>query len=113
MNKTLVIRRCAVGLSVTAVLLAGCENMSEREKGTVQGGAIGAVGGAVISAATGGNAGTGAAIGGAVGAIAGNLWSKKQEDRRKQMEQATAGTGVDVTRTADNQLKINVPNDVS
>ena len=113
MNKHLVIRRCAVGLSAAAVLLAGCENMSEREKGTAQGAGIGAVGGAVISAATGGKAGTGAVIGGAVGAIAGNLWSKKQEDRRKQMEQATAGTGVDVTRTQDNQLKINVPNDVS
>ncbi|KQW02364.1 OmpA family protein [Rhizobacter sp. Root1221] len=113
MNKTLPFRATVLGLSAAALLLAGCENMSERQKGTATGAGIGAVGGAVISAATGGKAGTGAAIGGAVGAIAGNLWSKRQEDRRKQMEQATQGTGVDVTRTDDNQLKLNVPNDVS
>ena len=29
------------------------------------------------------------------------------------MEQATRGTGVDVSRTADNQLKVNIPSDVS
>ena len=107
------IRTSVLALSAAALFLAGCENMSERQKGTATGAGVGAVGGAVISAATGGKAGTGAVIGGAVGAIAGNLWSKRQEDRRKQMEQATAGTGVDVTRTPDNQLKINVPNDVS
>ena len=67
----------------------------------------------MIGAVTGGRAGTGAVIGGAIGAIAGNLWSKRQEDRRVAMEQATRGTGVEVTRTADNQLKINVPNDIS
>jgi outer membrane protein OmpA-like peptidoglycan-associated protein len=113
MKNSTAIRTSVLALSAAALFLAGCENMSEREKGTAGGAGIGAVGGAVISAATGGNAGTGAVIGGAVGAIAGNLWGKKQEDRRKQMEQATAGTGVDVTRTPDNQLKINVPNDVS
>ena len=29
------------------------------------------------------------------------------------MEQATQGTNVEVTRTQDNQLKINIPNDIS
>jgi outer membrane protein OmpA-like peptidoglycan-associated protein len=29
------------------------------------------------------------------------------------LEQATKGTGVEVTRTADNQLKLNIPNDIS
>ena len=29
------------------------------------------------------------------------------------MEQATRGTGVEVTRTADNQLKVQIPNDIS
>jgi len=55
----------------------------------------------------------GAVLGGAIGAIGGNLWSKKMEDKRRAMEQATQGTGVDVTRTADNQLKLNVPSDIS
>ena len=87
--------------------------MSERQKGTAVGAGVGAGVGAAVGSVTGGKAGTGALIGGALGAVAGNLWSKRQEDRRKAMEQATQGTNVEVTRTADNQLKINIPNDIS
>ena len=104
---------CVVALAAAAVLLSGCETMSEREKGTATGAGIGAVAGAVISSATGGRAGTGAVIGGLLGGVAGNVWSKRQEERRATMEQATKGTGVEVTRTADNQLKLSVPSDIS
>ncbi|MEY4753148.1 MAG: hypothetical protein RJA44_823 [Pseudomonadota bacterium] len=96
-----------------AVALAGCANMSETQKGTAAGAGIGALGGAVLSKATGGKAGTGAVIGGAIGAVAGNIWSKRMEEKRQAMEQATKGTGVDVSRTEDNQLKVNVPSDIS
>ena len=73
-----------------AALLAGCATeMSERQKGTATGAAIGAVAGAVLSSATGGKAGTGAVVGGAVGAVAGNLWSKRMEEKRAAMEKAT------------------------
>jgi outer membrane protein OmpA-like peptidoglycan-associated protein len=107
------LRTTAVSLAAAALMLAGCENMSERQKGTATGAGIGAAAGAVLSSVTGGKAGTGAVIGGAVGAVAGNIWSKKQEERRAAMEQATRGTGVDVSRTADDQLKVNIPSDVS
>jgi len=113
MNAKFGFRTTAVGLTVAAAMLAGCENMSERQKGTAIGAGVGAGVGAIIGKATGGKAGTGAVVGGAVGAVAGNLWSKRQEDRRIAMEQATRGTGVDVSRTADNQLKVNIPSDVS
>ena len=103
----------AVTAAVALTTLAGCENMSERERGTGQGAAIGALAGAVLSSATGGKAGTGAVAGAAVGAVAGNLWSKRMEDKRRAMERATQGTGIDVDRTADNQLKVNVPSDLS
>ena len=106
-------RAGAIAVVAVAALLAGCENMSERQKGTATGAGVGAVAGAVLSSATGGKAGTGAAVGGVLGAVAGNVWSKRQEDRRVAMEQATRGTDVEVTRTADNQLKLNIPNDVS
>jgi outer membrane protein OmpA-like peptidoglycan-associated protein len=96
-----------------AALLAGCADMSERQKGTATGAAIGAVAGAVLSSATGGKAGTGAVVGGAIGAVGGNLWSKRMEDKRAAMEKATQGTGIDVARTPDNQLKVNVPSDFS
>ncbi|MEK8031644.1 OmpA family protein [Ideonella sp. DXS29W] len=96
-----------------AVLSSGCSNMGAREKGTAAGAGIGAAAGAIISTTTGGKAGTGAVVGGALGAVAGNLWSKRMEDKRKAMEKATQGTGVTVDRTADNQLKVNVPSDIS
>lgn len=112
MNR-LMIRSTAVSFAAAALVLSGCESMSERQKGTAVGAGVGAGVGAVLGSVTGGKAGTGAVIGGAIGAVAGNLWSKRQEDRRVAMEQATQGTGVDVTRTADNQLKVNIPSDVS
>jgi outer membrane protein OmpA-like peptidoglycan-associated protein len=113
MNQQSILRAAACGVFSVAVLTAGCANMSERERGTATGAGIGAAAGAVLSSATGGKAGTGAVVGGALGAVAGNLWSKRQEERRTAMEQATRGTGVEVSRTQDNQLKLNIPSDVS
>ena len=103
----------ASAVAVAAFLATGCADMSERQKGTAVGAGVGAGVGAVLGSVTGGRAGTGAVIGGALGAVAGNLWSKRMEDRRNAMEQATKGTNVEVTRTADNQLKLNIPNDIS
>ncbi len=98
---------------VALVFAAGCANMDDTQRKTAGGAALGALGGAVLSKATGGKAGTGAVIGGVAGAIAGNVWSKRMEQQKQAMEQATQGTGVDVSRTADNQLKLNIPADVS
>jgi outer membrane protein OmpA-like peptidoglycan-associated protein len=110
------VTRIAVVAIAGAIGVAGCESMSQTQKGTATGAGVGAAGGAVIGAATaGGNRGrsaaTGAAIGGAVGAIGGYIWSKKQEEARQKMEQASVGTGIDVARTPDNQLKLNIPAD--
>jgi outer membrane protein OmpA-like peptidoglycan-associated protein len=114
MNTHATLRRHGVCMLTAAALLAsGCADMSERQKGTAVGAGVGAGVGAVIGSATGGRAGTGAVVGGALGAVAGNLWSKRMEDRRNAMEQATRGTNVEVSRTADNQLKLNIPNDIS
>ncbi len=104
----------AVALLASAALLgAGCSSMSERDQGTAKGAGIGAVAGAVLGGATGNSAGKGAVIGGAVGAVAGNLWSKRMEDKRRELAAASAGTGVEVARTDDNRLKVNVPSDIS
>lgn len=113
MNRKTAIRSIIASLAASSMLLAGCDTMSPTQKGTAAGAGIGAVGGAAIDAATGGRGGTGAVVGGAIGAVVGNIWSKRQEERKQAMEQATKGTGVEVTRTADNQLKLNVPNDIS
>ncbi len=99
-----------------AVVLAGCANMSEEQKsGTAKGAAIGAIAGAVLGAAADGSKGavTGAAIGAGVGAVGGHVWSTRMEEQKRQMEASTRGTGVEVTQTADNQLKLNIPSDIS
>ena len=113
MNTRIDSRSPVCAIAVAVLLATGCADMSERQKGTAIGAGVGAAAGAVIGSTTGGRAGTGAVIGGALGAVAGNLWSKRMEDRRAAMEQATRGTNVEVTRTADNQLKLNIPNDIS
>lgn len=106
-------RMATVGLVTAALMAAGCSSMSEREQGTAKGAGAGAVAGAIIGSVTGGSAGRGAVIGGAVGAVAGNLWSKRMEDKRAALAQASQGTGVEVARTDDNRLRLNVPSDVS
>jgi outer membrane protein OmpA-like peptidoglycan-associated protein len=95
------------------VLATGCANMDDTQRRTATGAAIGAVAGAVLGKATGNNAGAGAAIGGIAGAVIGNVWSQRMEAQKKAMEQATQGTPVEVTRTADNQLKLEIPADIS
>lgn len=99
-----------------AVLASGCATMTEEQQaGTVRGALIGAAAGAVLGGAADGSAGAvrGAAIGAGVGAIGGHVWSTRMEEQRRQMEASTRGTGVEVTQTADNQLKLHVPSDVS
>ena len=102
-------------VALSIAVLSGCANMSETQKGTAQGAGIGAVGGALLGAALGGSKGAakGAVLGGAVGAGGGYIWSKKMQDQKVAMEQATAGTGVAVTQTNDNRLKLDIPSDVS
>jgi len=56
---------------------------------------------------------TGAAVGAAVGAAGGYLWSQHMQKQKAEMEQATAGTGIGVSQTADNQLKVDIPSDIS
>ncbi len=104
--------------SIAIVLtLGGCAGVSEgnRPRDAAIGAGIGASAGAIIGALAG--HGTGAAIGAAagagVGAIAGNVWSRRMEDQKKEMEQATTGTGVQVVKTADNRLKLDIPSDIS
>ena len=113
MRKVFIITLTAAALAIAG--LSGCANMSETQQGTAKGAGIGALAGAVLGAATGGSKGaaTGAVLGGAVGAGGGYIWSKKMQDQKMAMEQATAGTGVAVSQTADNRLKLDIPSDVS
>lgn len=105
----------AVAAAVIAAV-AGCASMTETQKGTATGAGIGAVAGGAIGAATAGgrtgrSAATGAAAGAAIGALGGYIWSRKMEEQRARMAEASKGTGIDVSKTADNRLKLNIPAD--
>ncbi|RUP35214.1 MAG: hypothetical protein EKK45_01785 [Curvibacter sp.] len=98
---------------LSAALLSGCADMSENQRRTTTGAGIGALAGAVLSSATGGNAGTGAVVGAGIGALGTYIWSRHMDEQKRAMEQATQGTGVTVVQTADNQLKLDIPSDIS
>lgn len=100
-------RTFALSLTVLAALASGCANMSETQKSTAIGAGVGALAGAAIGQ------GKGAAIGAGVGALGGYIWSTQMQKKKTDMEQATAGTGVAVIQTADNQLMLNIPSDIS
>ena len=105
-------RVCSLFLAAasTTLLVTGCADMqmSDSQRGTAIGAGVGALAGAVIGGDT-----RGAVIGGALGAAGGYVWSRHMQDKKLAMERATRGTGVSVTQTADNQLKLNIPSDVS
>lgn len=110
MKKTLIL------LTAGALVATGCANMTETQKRTTIGTGVGAAAGAALGSAVGGSGGatrSGALIGAAVGGIGTYIWSQKMEEQKRAMEQATAGTGVDVVQTADNQLKLEIPSDIS
>ena len=111
-----------IALTAAAVLaissLSACESMDEGQRRTATGAGVGAAAGAAIGAIgndsnRGRGAAAGAAIGAAVGALGGYVWNKRMESQQKQIQQATQGTGVEVTRTADNRLQIIVPGDIA
>lgn len=107
--------RTIVMIPAIIAALSGCASMTETQRGTAGGSLIGAGTGAAIGALIGG--GKGAAIGAGSGAVlgagAGYLWSQRMEEQKRQMETATAGTGVQVSQTPDNRLKLNIPSDIS
>ena len=111
-------RKIIAAVAAAAFTLSACETMDDSQRRTATGAGIGAGVGAAAGAVLGSdNRGRGAAIGAAVGAlggaVGGYIWNRRMENQQKQIEQQTRGTGVEVTRTADNQLRVNIPSDIS
>ena len=112
-NKLFLARETLLAVSAAAMLTAGCAdmnlgNMTQTQKGTAVGAGVGALAGAAI----GGDA-KGAAVGGLLGAAGGYVWSRHMQDKKLAMERATMGSGIQVSQTSDNQLKLNIPSDIS
>ncbi|MCC7122198.1 MAG: OmpA family protein [Gammaproteobacteria bacterium] len=101
--------------AILVVTLTGCANMTESQRRTVTGSGVGAATGAVIGGIVGGGkaAAIGAGVGAAVGAGGGYLWNEHMARQQREMEAATAGTGITVSQTPSNELKLEIPGDLS
>lgn len=109
-------KKLILATAAAAVVLSGCAGMNDTQRTTGMGAGIGALAGAALGSVTGGNRGaigTGAAVGALAGAAGGYFWSQRMETQKRQMEQATQGTGIAVTKTASNELKLQIPSDAS
>jgi outer membrane protein OmpA-like peptidoglycan-associated protein len=105
----------AVCAAAAALTLTGCANMSETQQDSAKGAGIGALAGVLLGGATGGSKGArqGAVLGAGAGALGGYIWSQRMQEQKAAMERATAGTGVGVSQTTDNRLKLDIPSDIS
>jgi outer membrane protein OmpA-like peptidoglycan-associated protein len=108
MNISTSLKSATAIVSAVTILLTGCATATPEQQGAGTGALIGAVAGQVL-----GRDAKSSAIGAGLGALGGYIWSKNMEDKKRAMEVATAGTGTVVTQTADNQLKLSIPNDIS
>lgn len=104
-------RKLAVLLVVTTLILA-CASADDPNRRTKTGAATGAVAGAVVGGVVGnqsGNPRTGAAIGAAVGAGVGAAIGRRMDQQQRELQQIE---GIEVTRTAEDELRVALRNEV-
>lgn len=105
------LRRISTGLVVMVFAIA-CISADDPNRRTKQGAAGGAAAGAAAGAVIGnqsGNPRQGAVIGAAAGAVVGGLIGRRMDQQQKELEQIE---GVEVTRTAEDELSVVLRNDV-
>jgi outer membrane protein OmpA-like peptidoglycan-associated protein len=105
--------RAIVAAGVLAISVAGCAdmnfgNLSQTQRGTAVGAGVGALAGVAVGGDT-----RGAVVGGLLGAAGGYVWSRHMQEKKLAMERATMGSGVQVSQTPDNLLKLEIPSDIS
>ena len=106
------IQKMTAALSLAA-LLGGCAtSQDDPNRKTKQGAAVGAAAGAVAGAVIGNqndNNRTGAVVGAAVGAGIGAAIGRRMDQQQRELQQIE---GVEVTRTAEDELNVELRNDV-
>jgi len=108
--KKLLASTLTVLLFATTTVFAQTDEHAKAKKGAIIGGIAGAIAGGVISNNRNGHSGKrGAIVGGLAGTAAGAIVGAMMDKQERQLRQIQ---GVDVTRTADNELKVTVKNDV-
>jgi len=100
-------------LALVAVFVVACASSQDdpnkkAKEGAGIGAAAGAIAGAIIGNQAGGNR-TGAILGAVAGAAIGGAVGHRMDQQQKELQQIP---GVDVTRTADNELDVALRNDV-
>src|SRR3954464_9516727 len=97
-------------LLATAGFAQTVDDHAKTKKGAVVGGVAGAIAGAIIGNNRGHHSSKrGAVVGGVAGAAAGAIVGAMMDKQERQLRQIP---GVDVSRTADDELKVTVKNDV-
>ncbi|MGI8942927.1 MAG: OmpA family protein [Qipengyuania sp.] len=102
--------------SVSLIGLSGCVTDPNTGEQKVSRTVLGTAGGAVVGGLLGGVIGgkTGRIIGAVGGAAAGGYVGYRMDQQIKELEEATAGTGVDVTQVdGGNAILVNLPDGVT
>ena len=104
------LKTLCLGMVAAAILLTGCNSMTNTGKGALIGGGSGAAVGAGIGALIGGGkgAGIGAAIGTAVGAGAGTLIGNRMDKQKKELEKSLANADVETVQDQNGLAAIKV-----
>ncbi len=104
--------------TAAAFMIAGCTTVDpytgERTPNrTANAAIIGAIGGAAAGTLAGGNDSRNAAVGAAVGAIAGAGVGAYMDAQERKLREQMRNSGVGVTRTAENEITLNMPSDIT
>jgi len=105
-NKTITI------VAIVSIFAMSCISSEDPNKRTKQGAAVGAAAGAVLGTIVGhqnDEKGEGAVIGAAAGAGVGALIGRRMDRQQQELEKLE---GVEVTRTADDQIDIAINNEI-
>lgn len=111
-------KNLAVAALAAVTLIAGCTTVDpytgERTPNrTANSAIIGAIGGAAVGTLAGGNDSRNAAVGAAVGAIAGAGVGAYMDAQERKLREQMRNSGVGVTRTAENEITLNMPSDIT
>jgi outer membrane protein OmpA-like peptidoglycan-associated protein len=112
------IQKIVLAATAAMFMVAGCTTTDpatgERTPNrTANAAIIGAIGGAAAGTLAGGNDSRNAAVGAAVGAIAGAGVGAYMDAQERKLREQMRNSGVGVTRTAENEITLNMPSDIT
>lgn len=110
---TKLIAVAAAGIMATACTTIDSQTGETVRNNTGTGALIGAIGGAVLGSAAGGDDRRNAVIGAGIGALAGAAIGNYMDRQEAALRERMRGTGVAVTRTAENEIALTMPSDIT